>query len=135
MKDNLGTITPSRAQQVITWLAVLAVAGLLAWVAVMSARPSRAEEGLKPVWVIAATVTAAHDTGKKFTAYYNRADEPGVPALFETEADCTKMLNDKKGDFLTRVWPKFKKVVKEHDAVVGEPRCDLLTPIKKDDSI
>lgn len=123
---------PVNTSRVLAWLAFLLAVGVILFGVGLGIHAARSEEGLKPVWVIVSTVTAKFDTDKHFQAYYNK--EPGVPVFFETEADCKKMLVDKKGDFLANVWPKFVKVVKEHDATATAPRCDLLVPVPKDDN-
>jgi hypothetical protein len=121
--------------EVVAWLSLMVVAAIVVGLTVFSIHSARAEESPKPVWVIVATVHHKLDKDKHFPAFYSRPDAPGTPAFFDSEAECKKMLEDKKGDFLTRVWPKFKKVVVEHDAVVDAPRCDLLEPIVKGDSV
>lgn len=123
----------SNLTEVLMWGALMAAFGAAMFFTVMNIRATRAEDAPAPRWVIVATVTAANDTDKHFQAYYNK--EPGKPVFFETEADCKKVLNDKKGDFLANVWPKFQKVVKQHDATVSAPRCDILLPVPKGDSV
>ena len=119
----MTNIEPTRMQQVLTWLAVLAVAGILAWVAVMSARPARAES---EHWKIVAEITSKD--GESLKLVYGNPQTGAV--YFDTEAACKAEIADKKSTFNTTAWKTVQEAAKKMKAKVGEPSCvmDLELP-------
>ena len=128
MKDNLGTITPSRTQQVLTWLAVLAVAGILGWVAVMSARPARAES---EHWKITADIVSKD--GEHVKLVYGNPQTG--PVYFDTEAACKTEITDKKSTFNTTAWKTVQEAAKKMKATVATPTCVMDLELPKKGSI
>lgn len=128
MKDNLGTVYPSRTQRIVTVGALMLTVAFLAWLTVMFVRPARAES---EHWKITADIVSKD--GEHVKLVYGNPQTG--PVYFDTEAACKTEITDKKSTFNTTAWKTVQEAAKKMKATVATPTCVMDLDLPKKGSI
>jgi hypothetical protein len=126
----MTNIEPTRAQRVITWLAIMAATALIVGVTVFMVHPSRAGDTEK--WKIVAQLTGPDGQAVRLT--YGSQQTGAV--YFPSEAACKAEIADKKSKFHVEVWDKLAVQIKQANGKVDSLSCvmDLDVPKPKEPS-